>query len=149
MQSNEPTINQMNAVISIFDGWKIFNGDTNVLCPSCDTGAIPSGWCICDQKSDRFQKDGKMVSVTYFQYHTSWDWLMPVIEKISKIPLLNADDTICTDPQDVCYPRTFGMPTEDGKSVMVRFNAAICQEAPTLLEAAYMAVYNFIKFENS
>jgi hypothetical protein len=72
---------------------------------------------------------------------------MPVIEKISKIPLLNADDTLCTDPQDVCYPRTFGMPTEDGKQVMFRFNGFITHEADTLIEAAHAAVYEVAYYE--
>lgn len=80
--SNEPTTAQMNEIIALFDGWKLIHGEPNHVCPSCDEGKVPSGWCTCDQKSDRFQKDGKMVDRTYFRYHLSWDALKPVIDEI-------------------------------------------------------------------
>jgi hypothetical protein len=83
-----------------------------------------------------------------YSYHKRWALLMPVIEKISKIPLLNHDNTPCTDPQDVCWPRTFGMPTEDGKQVMVRFNGFSLHTANTLIEAAFNAVYEVAEFHN-
>lgn len=83
-----------------------------------------------------------------YQYHRRWELLMPVVEKISKIKLLNWDNTPCTDPQEVCYPRTFGMPTEDGKRVMVRFNGFSCHEADTLIGAAHAAVYEVAEFHN-
>lgn len=81
-QSNEPMIEQMNEAIALFDGWKLINGDPTLICPSCDEGKAPSMYCICDQKCDRFQKDGKMVARTYFRYHVSWDYLKPVIDEI-------------------------------------------------------------------
>lgn len=83
-----------------------------------------------------------------YAYHKNWQILMPVIEKISKIPLLNWDNTTCTDPQDGCWPRTFGMPSEDGKNVMVRFNGFSLHTAPTLIEAAHMAVYEVAEYHN-
>jgi hypothetical protein len=84
-----------------------------------------------------------------YQYDKSWDLLMPVIEKISKIPLLESDGTPCADPQETCWPRTFGMPTEDGKRVMFRFNSSVCHEDITLINAAFNACYDFIRFENN
>lgn len=134
MSSDTPTIEFINEVIARFMGGEVM--DDYTISNYTKIG-IPK-WAFRIYDFDTIRVGG-------YEYNTSWDWLMPVIEKISKIPLLNADDTPCTDPQDVCYTRTFGMPTEDGKNVMVRFNAAICCEAPTLLEAAYMAVYDFIK----
>jgi len=80
--SNEPTIEQINEAIALFDGWKYIPGDPSHVCLSCDNGTQPSGWCTCDRKSDRFQKEGKMVTRTYFQYHWSWDYLMPVWKRI-------------------------------------------------------------------
>lgn len=82
---SEPTIEQMNEAIGMFDGWELISGDPNAICLSCDTGAQPSGWCTCDQKTDRFRKNGKTVASTYFQYDSSWDWLVPVVEKIHKL----------------------------------------------------------------
>lgn len=82
------------------------------------------------------------------KYHSSWEWLMPVIEKISKIPLLNADDTLCTDPVDTCYPITFNMPTEDGK-VMFRFKGFSVHTADKLIDAAWNAVVEVCEYHNT
>lgn len=76
------------------------------------------------------------------RYHVSWDWLMPVVVKISHTPLIGAEDH-----KDVCYPITFNMPTEDGK-VMVRLCGFQLHTADTLIEATYAAVVDFIQFEN-
>ncbi len=86
-QSNEPAIIEMNEAIAIFDGWRLIKGNPELVCPSCDEGKVPQMCCICDQKNDRFQKDGKMVSRTYFRYHASWDNLKPVIDEIFKYAL--------------------------------------------------------------
>lgn len=77
-----------------------------------------------------------------FCYHYSWDWLMPVIEKISKIPILESRTN-----QEVHFPTTFGMPSEEGKP-MFRFYCATLFIADTLIEAAWLAVVDFIKWHN-
>ena len=77
------------------------------------------------------------------KYHSSWSWLMPVVEKISKIPLIGA-----RDKQDVCYPLTFGMPNGETGNPMVRFNGCFISEATTLMEATWLAVVAFIKWYN-
>jgi hypothetical protein len=129
--SNEPTIEQMNEAICKFMGGyrKIERPDYHI---NVYKGPDEIEW-----------ETGK-----YLKYHSSFDWLMEVIIKISKLPLLNWDNTPCTDPQDVCYPRTFGMPTEDGKNVMVRFNGFSLHTAPTLIQAAHMAVYEVAEYHN-
>jgi hypothetical protein len=96
---------------------------------------------------DKWKAQGDL-PVEKLKYHSSWDWLMPVIEKISKIPLLHWDNRVCTDPQDTCYPCTFGMPTEDGKQVMFKFYGFSLHTAPTLIEAAHMAVYEVACYHN-
>jgi hypothetical protein len=102
--------------------------------------AIFDGW---DKRSQQeFIKDGYMRYVWEFKYHKSWDQLMPVIENISKMPLENAFDY-----SDTCFPRTFGMPAPDGQ-VMVRLNGFSCHKADTLIEAAYMAVYEVAEYHN-
>jgi len=83
-----------------------------------------------------------------YQYHKSWELLMPVVEKISKMPLLNHDNTPCTDPQDVCYPYTFGMPNEHCGGVMVRIKGFGLHIADTLIEATFNAVYEVAEFHN-
>ncbi len=83
-QSNEPTTEQMNEVIALFDGWKLIKGNPELVCPSCDEGKVPQMCCICDQKNDRFQKEYKVVSRSYFRYHVSWDNLMPVWKQLAE-----------------------------------------------------------------
>jgi hypothetical protein len=79
----------------------------------------------------------------YYAYHSSWNWLMPVIEKISRIKIEWEDP----EYNDTYYPRTFGMLSPSGNP-MVRINANQVFEAPTLIEAAWLAVVDFIKWYN-
>lgn len=80
---------------------------------------------------------------TFNNYHTSWDCLMPVVEKISRIELDRFEDVIAT-----AYPRTFGMLSHDGKA-MVRLNRSSLFEAETLIEATWLAVIDFINWYNT
>ncbi len=50
-------------------------------------------------------------------FHTSWDWLMPVVEKLCK----HKYEVDYDEHSDTSYMRTFGMPSENGK-LMVRIN---------------------------
>ena len=76
------------------------------------------------------------------KYHSSWDWLMPVIEKISKVPVIGA-----TEFYDTCYPRTFGMLQDATGLPMFRFNCCALYVGGTLIEAAWIAIVEFIKAE--
>jgi len=78
-----------------------------------------------------------------FQYHSSWDWLMPMLEKISRIPL-PGDGTRPAEPHETFYPYTFGMLSAEGR-LMVRICANALFEADTLMEATWLAVVDFIK----
>ena len=77
------------------------------------------------------------------EYLTNWNWLMPVIEKISKVQVIGA-----TEQSDTCYPRTFGMLQNDTGLPMFRFNCCHLFVGATLIEAAWIAVVEFIKSEN-
>lgn len=87
------------------------------------------------------------------QYHSSWSWLMPIIEKISTYHYpeyygkrgKTEDDG---DYDDCAYPRTFGMRDKEGK-YMVRINANTLHSANTLIEATWMAVIDFIQWYNN
>lgn len=71
-------------------------------------------------------------------FEESWDWLMPVVEKIS---------LISTGDDDFFYPRTFGMRDADG-NFLFRFNRHPLYTAKTLIEATHAAVVEFIKWYN-
>jgi hypothetical protein len=77
--------------------------------------------------------------IEYLKYHYSWDWLMPVIEKISKIEM---DD-------DSTYPCTFGMINQENGLFMFRFNRYPIFEHSLLITAAYFAVLNYIEHYNT
>lgn len=83
-----------------------------------------------------------------FAYDVSWDWLMPVVEKISKIAYeeekMEQYDGGIAQYTDYAYCRTFGMPDENGHP-MVRINRMPLHTADTLIEATYAAVLEFIK----
>lgn len=81
-------------------------------------------------------------------YHKSWEWLMPVIEKIGRI---KTPDNKYDNGEPVfvecIYPRTFGMKNQATGKYMFRFNGFGVWESEHLLEAAYLAVVNVLKTE--
>jgi len=96
--------------------------------------------------------DGKSAVSDYFicitdnglGYKSSWNWLMPVVEKICRLRI--GDGKKYTD---FAYPRTFGMLNEEDGQIMVRLNGFILYQSDTLLESTYLAVVDFVKFHNS
>lgn len=77
-------------------------------------------------------------------FHHSWDWLMPVVEKIAKTKL-----TYLNVPEDYYpYPVIFGMLDEEG-NFMVRLTCAPLFKSSTLIGATWLSVVDFIKSENN
>lgn len=74
-------------------------------------------------------------------YHSDWNWLIPVIEKISKLNLPDPDN--CSESWQP-FPRTFGMANDDNGYFMFRFNRYGIHEAPVLIDAAYSAVVELL-----
>lgn len=121
----EMTVEASNKLIAEFMGWTIEPGMENINDPYYN---YSNGW--------------QMVMASQMQFNISWDWLMPVIEKISKLNL--------PDPDGVSeswqpFPRTFGMTNDDTGDFMFRFNRYGIHEAPKLIDAAYSAVVYFIE----
>lgn len=85
------------------------------------------------------------------RYHRDWGWLMLVVEKTSNYHYPdywdNGKHEDAGEWDDCAWPRTFGMRDSEG-NYMVRFNASTLFAAPTLIEAAWLAVVDFIKWHN-
>lgn len=77
------------------------------------------------------------------QYHISWDWLMPVVEKICRMRTPGQEFPFNN------YFRTFGMIDIEEGQIMVRFNLMGLHFADTLIEATYTAALEFINWYNS
>lgn len=136
--STEVTTAQMNRAICEFTGWE-FRPDGDDWFKAYHEGELM--WAASGKELNKILLEG-------FKFHKDWNKLMPVVEKISKIPLLNHDNTPCSDPRDVCHPITFAMPTEDGKQVMFRFKGFGLCIAETLIEAVHEACYEVAKYHN-
>lgn len=89
--------------------------------------------------------------VNTLKYNTSWDWLMPVINRISDHIYEEVEEDNGLEKRiikDRAYPRTFGMISQDGK-YMFRFNRQILFEGETLIDAAFLACVDFITWYKS
>lgn len=93
-----------------------------------------------DQKEEDYDEHGVWQKLNY---HSNWNLLMPIIEKISRIRCPWSDAEI----SDTYYPRTFGMLSPDGKP-MVRINANSLHTADSLIQATWLAVIDFITYYN-
>lgn len=78
-------------------------------------------------------------NMEFGRYSTSWGWLMPVLEKISNLELIDADNEKWTP-----YPRTFGIKNVETGEFMVRLNRFGLFQHQDLMEATFLAVSNFV-----
>lgn len=111
--------------------------------------AVFMDWCIDNSFPDkgRVYRNGNSLELdTTFKFHTSWDWLMPVIEKIESLGIVvtisngfhlkmlgNAQFYKCKthsykDTKEVLYGERFG---------------------DTKIHAAWQAVVEFIEWHNN
>tara|TARA_R110002020_G_scaffold29265_13_gene92535 strand:+ start:3294 stop:3707 length:414 start_codon:yes stop_codon:yes gene_type:complete len=74
------------------------------------------------------------------QYHTSWDWLMPVVEKIENLDRLAG---IVTINQNCCTIKSNML---GDNTIMSKQAGSNYQEANTKLSNTYKAVVEFIKW---
>ncbi len=122
----EKQINEGNATItnSPFAPEVVVKHMAHLRAIGCDTSRMSMGEFDCD-----------------------WNLLMEVVVNICKTKFR---DDICEeyDPNSYPYLRTFGMIDHDG-NFMVRFNRYTLFMAPTLLQATYEAVVDFIVWYNA
>ena len=77
---------------------------------------------------------------TDLKYHSSWDWIMPVVKKIEehKYPEKYKEDLDESWRQDCAYMRTF-------YGNMARINRYALHEGATQIEAVWKACVEFIQ----
>lgn len=92
----------------------------------------PTLWIIKDQIN---QNGNNHFWEGNLKYNESWDWLMPVVEKICAE---NYDDG------ENVYLRTFGM-IDDNGYFMVRFNRNNFFAENSLIEATFKAVVDYLR----
>lgn len=83
---------------------------------------------------DMVDVNGKMKSLSsWAKYHSDWNWLMPVLEKICKMKIGDGITYV-----EYAYPTTFGMLREETGQIMIRLTGH------QLFEATYLYVIDFI-----
>lgn len=122
--SNEVTIEQMNEVIARFDGWESRLQKKGQHSKTPLWYKVSAGYAAWD--------------LTAMKYHTSWDWLMPVVEKIAALSL----DDIVHIEIGKSYSRCFYWNIDDGKVHLFDKGQG------TSIQVVYAAVYQFITWYN-
>ncbi len=143
------TIQGGNKTIAVFDGWKFEEASKGkpykIWRPDFidENNEPPDDWVY----STWIKEDFEAYLKVHLRYDKSWDALMPVVEKIAKIVYEEGFE----DGErilDTAYPRTFGMINSETGEFMVRINRCSIFSAPTLIEAAWKAVVDFIESDN-
>lgn len=85
------------------------------------------------------------------RYHSSWDWLMPVVEKISRVPNRNENGLFAYEVMFSINPIT-GVEVEDIYNRNFGSEKGFLKQnfyKGSLIENTYKAVVEFIKWYNS
>ena len=117
------TILEGNKLIAEFMGGK-YDKDTNFPIHPNDIWLPTHGIVNCATIESG---NGRII-----QYHTSWDWLMPVVEKIENF---NDGCTLCIIEDERCHINT-------------QTNFEVDSVGYTKIEAVYNAIIEFIKWYN-
>lgn len=151
--SNESTIEQMNEAIGKFMGGFLRKPDERFEDYIWDHESYMSP-LVCKGKNE-------------LQYHSSWDWLMPVVEKINILKVYNPDGknlslmSTLTVHMEICghyrqahcsiigyitYCHTLTIPYN---YIRVDLPSIFVHGKKTLIEATYEAVCQFIQWYNN
>jgi hypothetical protein len=75
------------------------------------------------------------------EFHTRWDWLMPVLEKLCRKEIGDGITYV-----KYATPRTFGMLNEETGQIMVRLDGFQLFQADTLIEATFLAIVDCLQW---
>ena len=115
------TIEEKNAIIAEFMGLKFKDDDTYIS----ELKEMKSNGIYFEQ--------GYMTSE--LKYHTSWDWLMPVVEKIESL--------------EYSVEKNFQRIDNDWQTLITKGNDILFQDfAEKSIDAMYCTLVSFIEFYN-
>ena len=78
-----------------------------------------------------------------YLYHSSWDWLMPVVEKIEATKILDYNIRVTIDST-----RTIISVTHFGKGSIKTFYKGIYEDSDDKITRTYKVIIEFIKWYN-
>ena len=113
--------------------------DTSDIAISGSTLIAKFDGYIKEENGNKFWKNGLWITEPFLGYEKYWDKLMPVIEKICRLKIGDGKEFV-----EYANLRTFGMLNEETGQIMVRFNGFSLCQSDTLIEAAYLAVLEFV-----
>lgn len=103
---------------------------------------------FCNDKSNRWVDIDKVQSIEYknidAKFHSSWDWLMPVVEKIEETHHTN----MMAKPNGFIFLITSGNIDNPMSIKYFKGSPGNPDTAKTKIEATYNAVTDFIKWYN-
>lgn len=85
-------------------------------------------------------RDNAQLADFHFMYHSSWDWLMPVVEKINTIAIDNYGEMSVFIFPYICYI---------GENMNTAIVVITQAQHPTLIDMVWTAVVTFIKWYNN
>lgn len=129
--SNEVTIEAMNEVIARF------MGGTRVLHPEQRFFNEDFYGYVCH--------DGRWWNEKCLKYQTSWDWLMPVVEKIESLE--NKRFGVCIDVLDTMIMDYNCTGYDEGEKVIIQTDI-YPDNGDTKISITHAAVYQFITWYN-
>lgn len=118
-----------NRLIAEFMGYEFVDGDFRIPHSDKTTNSNFSEWCSTYGDIDGMFSVGYLLAPSNLMFHSDWNWLMEVVEKIEKLGV------VVEIRENVCYietsPNNYYSELEDTK-----------------LQATYKAVVEFIKWYN-
>lgn len=118
--TEEEKVAEQNEVIALFDGWICVNG----------------GWRKYNGKQlESFHKKP-------LNYHLSWDWLMPIVEKIESL----FDGNIAVEISGECCQIEIG--TQYAMAFDIHLPETFFERTESKINSVYLSVLRFIQWYN-
>jgi len=114
-----------------------------------DLAHYPEGrheWFVKFPNGECFKKYGAIedaIRLCDFKYHTSWDWLMPVVEKICNTEMTFKLESVFEWDNKEKYNPKYSMEIRDGG-----FHLKGSDQSKNLIEVVYQSVIQFIQWYN-